>query len=212
MNTISPLPHKAVFITELEAGREQTVVTYGTSLTAGGAWVTHLRDDLEGRFPGLAHVVNSGEGGMWSQWGVENLEERVIAKRPDAVFIEFSINDAFLEHKTSTEDARRNLETMIDRIVAANSKCEIILMVMNPPTGASFEKRPLFVAYEDVYREVAGRRGLRLIDHSHNWHAILKNEPLKWAEYVPDNIHPTAEGCENVITPFLLESIGFIGK
>ena len=61
-------------VKNLKAGKPQTVVTYGTSLTAGGAWVRQLDAALKARWPGQATVVNSGAGGMWSTWGVENLE------------------------------------------------------------------------------------------------------------------------------------------
>jgi hypothetical protein len=50
---------------------------------------------------------------MWSKWGVDNLETRVIQKKPDTVFIEFAINDAYLEYKTTIEMARSNLVNMI---------------------------------------------------------------------------------------------------
>ena len=126
---------KAAFIAKLEAGKPQTIVTYGTSLTAGGDWVAQFNAALDEKFPKLATIVNSAQGGMWSKWGVDNLDARVIAKKPDVLFIEFSINDAYLDYKTSAEDARKNLESMIDRTLTALPGCEIILMVMNPPTG-----------------------------------------------------------------------------
>ena len=48
----------------LDAGKVQTVVAYGTSLTASGAWVQQLGDDLNQRYPGRATVINSGKGSM----------------------------------------------------------------------------------------------------------------------------------------------------
>ena len=128
--------------------------------------MNQLRQALDAKFPKLATVVNSGQGAMWSKWGVEHLDERVIAKKPDAVFIEFSINDAYLPYQTSTETARKNLDTMVDRIRRANAQCEIILMVMNPPIGIHLERRPKIADYEQVYRDVAKARRLRLIDQS----------------------------------------------
>lgn len=199
---------KASFIQALEAGRPQTIVTYGTSLTAGGAWVAQLKQTLDRHFPKLTTVTNSGQGGMWSKWGVENLEARVIAKKPDAVFIEFAINDAFLKYEMTPALARQNLETMIDRILAAESKCEIILMVMNPPTAEHLERRPKIADYEQVYRDVAQARGLRFIDHSAHWQAVLKKGDAAWRALVPDGIHPSAKGSAEVTTPHLLRSIG----
>ena len=138
----------------------------------------------------------------------DNLDARVVAKKPDVVFIEFSINDAFLAYKTSPEDARRNLEAMIDRILAALPGCEIILMVMNPPTGEHLEQRPKIADYEQVYRDIAQTRSLRLIDHSANWQMVLKRGEAQWKALVPDGIHPNAAGAQQVIVPQLLKGIG----
>ena len=170
--------------------------------------VTLVGAALEKKFPKLVTLVNSAQGGMWSKWGVDNLEARVIAKKPDVVFIEFSINDAYLEYKTSPEDARKNLESMIERTLAALPGCEIILMVMNPPTGEHLERRPKIADYEQVYREVAKARDLRLIDHAANWQVVLKAGEAQWKALVPDGIHPNAAGAQQVIVPHLLKSIG----
>lgn len=197
------------FIKNLNENQLQTIVTYGTSLTAGGAWVEQLNDILNQRFPGLCTIINSGAGGMWSNWGVENLDERVINKHPDTVFVEFSINDAFLQYETSIEQAKANLSNMIDRIIDANHKAEIILMVMNPPTNEHLERRPDIVSYNLMYHDVAQERNFLIIDHYHTWKEILDNEPKRFFEYIPDGIHPNAEGCKKVIIPNILTAIGF---
>ena len=195
-------------VANLKAGKPQTIVTYGTSLTAGGAWAGQLQKALEAKHPGLATVINSGEGAMWSKWGVDNLESRVIQKKPDTVFIEFAINDAYLEYKMSVEEARRNLENMIDRIRRSKADTEIILMTMNPPIGIHLERRPKFKDYYQMYRDVAKERKLRLIDHYPKWERILDKDKDLFNKYVPDGIHPGPEGCEKVITPTILEALG----
>jgi acetyl esterase/lipase len=198
----------ARFVQRLEAGRPQTVVAYGTSLTAGGAWVGQLREALDARWPGLATVVNSGESSMWSKWGVEQLDERVIAKKPDAVLIEFAINDALRDSKIPVAAARANLVTMIERILAAKPETEVILMTMNPPVGMHLKWRPAIADYYEMYRSVARERGLRLIDHAANWAAILADDRARFDRYIPDGVHPETEGCREVITPALLKSLG----
>jgi lysophospholipase L1-like esterase len=195
-------------VTKLDAGEKQTVVTYGTSLTAGGAWVGQVREALSKKYPGRLTVINSGQGSMWSKWGVDNLEQRVISRQPDTVFIEFAINDAFLTYKTSVEDARGNLLRMIDGILAAKADTEIILMTMNPPTGVHLERRPKIADYVQMYREVAKQRNLQLIDHYPNWERILKEDEKQFMAYVPDGIHPGAEGYRQVVTPLILRELG----
>ena len=66
-----------------------------------------------------------------SQWGVENLRERVLERRPDVLFIEFAMNDAYLDYSTSTETCRTNLEYMIDRVVQSCPMCSFVLQTMN---------------------------------------------------------------------------------
>jgi len=197
-------------IKNLEAGKKQHIVTYGTSLTAGGAWVGQLRELLNKKFPGLATVTNSGQGGMWSKWGLDHLDERVLKKNPDTVIMEWAINDAFLQYKTSVADAQKNLETMLDAILKQNANCEIILMTMDPPINEHLEKRPEIEKYYQMYRDVAKARKLRLIDNEVNWKPILEKGKTDYLALVPDGIHPNAKGCETVIMPAL--EAGLFGK
>lgn len=204
----SQAAEKSKLVTNLEAGKQQTVVTYGTSLTAGGAWVDQLSAELKRHYSTLPLVLNSGRGSMWSKWGVDNLDTRVISKSPDTVFIEFTINDAFLKYATSVPQARSNLLNMVDRLLAANNACEIILMVMNPPIGVHLDSRPNIELYNQMARDVAAERRLMLIDHYPDWEKILKADPKQFSALVPDGIHPNAEGCKQVILPNILRALG----
>jgi len=197
----------SLLVKNMVAGKKQHLVTYGTSLTHGGAWVGQIKADLEKKFPGLITVTNSAQGGMWSKWGLDNLDARVLQKKPDTVIIEWAINDAFLQYKTSVEDARKNLETMIDKITQQNPAAEVILMTMNPPIKVHLEKRPEIEKYYQMYRDVAAARKLRLVDHYPNWKKILETNTAEFDKLVPDGIHPNAAGAEKVITPVLLNSL-----
>ena len=108
---------KTRLIDRLRQGSKQTVVAYGTSLTKVGAWVDQLRTVFNEQFPGQVNLINGAQGGANSDWGVENLQEKVLRHRPDCVFIEFSINDAVGSRRMSLEHARNNLNQMIDRIL-----------------------------------------------------------------------------------------------
>jgi hypothetical protein len=85
-STLCQATEKSRFVVKLESGKQQTVITYGTSLTAGGAWVKQLQQALNNSYPGKAKVINSGKGAMWSKWGVDHLDKRVIDKKPDTVW------------------------------------------------------------------------------------------------------------------------------
>ena len=199
---------KTRLVQNLEGGKKQTLVTFGTSLTAVGAWVDQLRVVLDQQFPGQATVINGAQGGANSDWGREKLDEKVLAHKPDTVLIEFSVNDAHAQRKTSVDHARGNLENMIERILAANPDCEIILQVMNPPVGHTKTVRPDIAAYDQMYRDVAAARGFLLIDHSPAWQDLLKNDPRTFMLCSPDTIHPLRSGSLKVSTPVVLAALG----
>jgi len=195
-------------VQNLEAGKRQTLVAFGTSLTAVGAWVDQLRVVLERQFPGQATVVNAAQGGANSDWGRRSLDEKVLAHDPDTVLIEFSVNDAVAPPGTRVTRARGNLEFMIERIAKSNPKTEIILMVMNRPVGHTATARPNLASFNQMVRDVAQERGLQLIDHFPAWEKLLTENPAQFLECVPDSIHPLRSGSLLVSTPLILRELG----
>lgn len=199
---------KVQFVDQLKSGKAQTIVTYGTSLTAVGAWVGQLDQVLQQQFGEKAKLVNGAQGGANSDWGVKSLEQKVLKHKPDAVFIEFAINDAVSRRRTSVDDARGNLEKIITRVLEQNPQCEIILMTMNVPVGHTGVQRPNIDAYYQMYRDVAQERGYLLIDHNKNWKKLLAENPGKYLQHMPDAIHPVYAAALGVITPHMIEVLG----
>jgi acyl-CoA thioesterase I len=205
-----PLQAQSALVKRLKAGEDQVVVVYGTSLSSGGngrVWMDAVAQALNSSHRGQLKYYLSGKGGKWSTWGVQHLEDSVIKKNPDVVIIEFGINDAFKDNQTSPEVARLNLHYMIDRIKLHNPACEIILQVMNMPVNKSADYRPDLSLYYDLYRQVARKRKLLLIDHYGNWEKILKQGKDVFLQHIPDGIHPNAASGRNIIAPFILQRL-----
>lgn len=200
------------FITALQAGKPQHVIIYGTSLSKSGAWVSQLQAAFDERFPSLVQLTNSARGGQHSGWGADNVDAAVVALKPDAVFIEFAINDAVTRFDLSLDTVRRNLDTILDRIATALPRCEIILQIMNPavgrPEGHPSARRNQD-AYQQIYRDAAQRRGLLLVDHSVAWNRLLAEKgEAGFKTLVPDGVHPSAEGWRQIVMPTLLRALG----
>ncbi|MDB5155404.1 MAG: hydrolase family protein [Mucilaginibacter sp.] len=197
-------------IKNLATGKHQTLVTYGTSLTAaegGRAWVDSVNKALNRKYNGLLTTLNAAKSGMWSTWGVQHLEDSVIKKAPDAVLIEFAMNDAFSDYKTNVDVARLNLNYMIDRIKLYNPDCEVILQTMNIPLNEHGQTRPNILAYYQMYREVARARKLLLIDHYPHWKELLDKGKDAYMKAVPDGIHPGVEGSKQIIAPYIIKRL-----
>ena len=210
------------FIAALKEGRPQKIVCYGTSLTVlSSNWVDGLQETLDARWPGLATVVNSGLSGRNSATGLAQVQTKVVAQNPDAVFIEFSMNDAadnLNAGKTPEQalaDAESNLKAIIAAITNANPACEIILETMNDYVavpGSKLSNRTGLADHAAMYRRVAAENGYLLVDHWPKWQEVLAKGEAEYIKLVPDGVHPNAQGSTLVTLPNLLRTLGVTDK
>ncbi len=182
----------------LESGKKQTVIVYGTSLTAGGAWAGAIKKWFNEQYPGLVTFVNSGGPGQNSDWGKANVKAKVADHRPDLVFLEFSYNDAHVKFKMTVERGAENLDAIVKVIRGQNAQCDIVLQTMNAPWDAPGDKlpgsnRPKLEAFNDNYRRYAKEHSFPLLDHYPAYKRLLDAEPEKYHRWLPDGSHPTPE-------------------
>jgi acyl-CoA thioesterase-1 len=215
-----PARAASALVERLDAGEHQTIVVYGTSLTAGGAWVSQLSSSLNTIYPGQITWVNAGLSGKASNSGVANLANLVLTQNPDAVFIEFAMNDAFtvypsgdIDYGITLQQSQSNLGAMIDDLRQQNPEVEIVLQTMNPawdaPNGnQSGTKRPQLELYYQAYRDVAETSDVTLIDNFSVWQRLLANMPTVFQSYVSDGTHPNAAGYARIVTPSIQWTLG----
>ena len=219
---------KARFIQQLEQGEQIKIVTLGTSLTGGKwRWVDVMKEWLDNCYPGQVSVENLGVGASasmtvplmkgnqytWKKCGVDRIPE-AIAVNPDVVFIEFAVNDSYIPYNISVSDSRNNLESMIHSLKEANAEVEIILQTMNvvidmPELNLTAStQRPDLLKYLKMYKRVAKKHNLLLIDHYSNWKKFLKQEGRdEYIKVVTDGIHPNLEGYRLILLPELKKSL-----
>lgn len=190
----------------LRAGKPQVIVLYGTSLTAGGEWAVATKAWFTENFGDKATVINGAGPGQNSQWGLANLDQRVLAHQPDLVLIEFSYNDAHQKFKLPVEQAAKNLDAIVRGIKAKRPQCDIVLQVMNANWDGNSDKKPMssrpqLAAYNDNYRAYAKANNLPLIDHFPAWQELKDKDPEKFHALVPDGSHPTKEASLAVTWP-----------
>lgn len=194
------------FFQNLREGKTQTVVVYGTSLTVGGAWAKELPKYFEKNFPNQVKFFNGGGAGQNSDWGVANLNKKVLMHKPDLVFIEFSYNDVHEKFKLTPEKAAANLETIVQGIKKQNPQTDIVLQTMNLPWNApngngSKRVRPQLEVFNDNYRRYAREQQLPLLDHYQNWLKLWAEDAAKYQEWLPDGSHPGNEASLAITWP-----------
>lgn len=213
----------AAFVQSLKKGNKVTIVTMGTSLTGGTyRWPDIMMQDwLDKDFPSQVTLFNEGVGASSSSVGPGGNNQLsglgrlpiVVAHKPDVVFIEFGINDAYLPYKISLSESRKNLEMIIDTILKANPKAEIILATMNsckddPKSDVKVSSdRPDLALYYQGYRDVAKAHNLLLIDYYPAWVKLMKAHPYQFHQFLPDGIHPTLEAYRSILLPILRKTL-----
>jgi acyl-CoA thioesterase-1 len=212
-------------IQSLESGLPRTLVVYGTSLSFHVAPL--LRAALTSHYGDLTNVVNSGMSAKASRSGLAELESKVTRHHPDALLLEFAVNDAYsyeefpegtLDKGITLEESRANLEEIIRQVQVALPRCEIILQTMNPTYDASNSeayagsRRPELERFYEVVREVAAERGLRLIDNFAMWKALQVEGPERFQELVPDGAHPNPAAIRSVLLPHLMKELGVVAE
>jgi lysophospholipase L1-like esterase len=205
-------------ITHLKSGRDQVIVTFGTSLTEKGAWVNLLQEWLDGEnFPGKATVLNKGLSGSTTKThGIPNLARDVLSNQPDTVFIEFGMNDCIQRDDTPVsvplDRFQANLRQIIQEIRAALPDAEIFLMTMNParnspqtPNSGNF--RVALPNYYKAVRDIGNEEGISVIDTHRTWLDLWETTPNTVEILIPDGVHPNQEGSRTVTLPSVQKAL-----
>lgn len=184
-------------------GDAMKIVTLGTSLTARGGWQEPLRQALSACHDSEVTVVNLAKSGMASDWGVTQID-KVLAERPNVVLVEFAINDAALNRFLSLEESGANMEKIVARLKAGESRPAVYVMAMSPVSGLRGMIRPFLGQYEGLHAEIAHRLGVGFIDHRPGWAALSADDV---ATAIADGAHPDPKTASRVMLPGLIRAL-----
>lgn len=192
---------------------EPTIVLFGDSTTAPRGnlkvFAHHLSEE---KFSGeTARIVNAGVPGHNTDHARARFEKDVLAERPDAVVIQFGINDAAIdvwkkppatESRVALEVYRANLEHFIERL--QREGVPVVLMTPNPlrwtekmrgmygeppydPDDELGFDQPVR-RYAAEVRKIASKKKIPLVDI----HRIFSERETR--ALLLDGIHPNADG------------------
>jgi len=126
------------FFSKLQKGGPVTVGYYGGSITAGPGWRNATYDWLGQTFPNAKlELLNASVGGSGSLVGVFRADADLVAKKPDVVFIEFSLNDGS-DVRDRPEEVTGALDGLIRKLRKANPDTDICFVYT--VTAESLEK------------------------------------------------------------------------
>ncbi len=131
--------------------------------------------------------TNAGRGGTSSMWGLARLENEVLSKDPDLVFIEFAINDSYAGF--SEMESATFMDAMIRKINEKNANTDIIVVFVTDNSKLDLE-------YSNVkgHRTVAEYYGIPCIDVGKKVIEQINSTGNGWNYYFGDSVHPNDNG------------------
>ena len=176
-----------------ESKKAEKVVTkkllfFGDSLTAG-----YGLEDINNAFPALIQtkidslslkytVINSGLSGETSAGGKSRINW-VLNQKVDIFILELGANDGL--RGIPLKETRKNLQAIIDAVLAKNAATKIVLAGMQLPPNMGID---YITEFKTIFPELAKKNGLKLIPF------LLKDVGGIPALNQADGIHPTKKG------------------
>lgn len=168
---------------------KKTILFFGNSITAG------YQLDLSEAFPALIQerldslglnyrTINAGLSGETTASGNSRVDW--VMKNPMDIFVlELGANDGL--RGISTDETRKNLESIIEKVQAKYPACKILLagMMIPPNMGQQYAD-----SFKNIYPDLAAKYSIPLIPF------LLEGVAGDPELNLEDGIHPTPEGHE----------------
>ncbi len=140
---------------KLEKGEPVTIAYYGGSITAGPGWRTATLDWFSKNYPkSKITELNASVGGSGSLVGVFRADQDLVSRKPDAVFIEFSLNDVGDVRDRPAEVAGA-LEGIVRKLWRSQPATDICLAYTLHSSGVDLLKAGKFSASVSLHDRVA---------------------------------------------------------
>ena len=167
----------------------KNITFLGDSLTAGYGLQNHSLESVPAliqqkiNHEGLAYTVyNAGMSGSTSGNGLYRLDAWL--RRPiDAFILELGINDVI--RSVPVERTRKNMEAILDKVLARNPGCKLALMGMRLPKNT---RSPVADKFNQMYPELAEKYSMVYVPF------FLEGVAGKRELNLPDGLHPNAAG------------------
>lgn len=199
--------------TRLTNDKELNIAYYGGSITQGyGAsatannWRMKTQKWFADQFPeAKINEIYAAFGESGTFLGSYILDDFVLAKKPDLVFIEYAINDTYAGFDKTR--AAKQFETIVREIKEAYPKCDIVTLISIDQGRAQYDWfYPTAQGHADIseaYNIPLIFMGKALSDH-------ISAEGSSWNSYFRDIVHPLDPGYlyyYNVIAEYLGNSL-----
>lgn len=177
----------AAAMKKAENGEPVTIGVIGGSITQGSSATNHANCYAElfhqywvKKFPNSEITfVNAGIGGTNSYLGVHRADKQLLDYKPDAVIVEFSVND------TDKVMNKYSYDSLVRKILNNDGDPAVILLFTTQEDGTSLQ---------DVHKEIGLAYDLPMLSYREVVYPEVAAGTLDWKSISPDNIHPNDAG------------------
>lgn len=168
-------------------GAPLTIGFIGGSITAGAnasngsnRYTLRVTDWFQKQFPSSkVSYTGAGIGGTGSDFGAYRAQGDLLSKKPDVVFVEFSVNDS------ASAGAVFSMEALVRQILAAPNRPAVVMIGMLTQDGVNAQESHMPVARHYGIPYISIRDAL--------WPEIERGN-ISWNHLFADNVHPNDNG------------------
>ncbi len=184
---------------KLMTEKELNIVYFGGSVTAGhGAtnsdltsWRGLVSSWFASSFPNAKiNNYNAAIGGSGSHHGAFRCENDVLNYKPDLVFVEFAMNDAYCG--TNRSKIKLYYESIVRQIKEAYPECDIVSLYITDKSSASDTVLPNATQAQEFIAEAYGISSINLGGAICS--TINYKDDAEWSKHFIDIVHPTDAG------------------
>ncbi len=148
---------------KLDHGEPVTIAYYGGSITAGPGWRTATMEWFTKQYPNAKITeLNACVGGSGSLVGVFRADHDLVAAKPDAVFIEFSLNDVG-DVRDRPDEVAGAVEGIVRKLWSSKPTTDICFAYTLHSSGVELLKAGKFSASVSIHDKVAEHYGIPAI-------------------------------------------------
>ncbi|MFC5404748.1 SGNH/GDSL hydrolase family protein [Cohnella soli] len=161
-----------------------------TDARPGHNWSDKIMNWLAWQYPNARFIAeNAAIGATGSDSGLFRMDNDIIRRNCDLVFVEYAVNDYYVP----VEQRKKSREGLIRRLLS-RSTCDVVLtytflQAMYPEMKAG--KVPDSIA---EFEELADRYAISSVWMGLHAFEEVQRGALLWEEWLPDGLHPTHRG------------------
>lgn len=199
---------------KLKNDKKLTIGYYGGSITEGAGassdatcWRGRTTTWFKENYPDCEiREIQAAIGGTGSSLGIFRCDRDLLAKKPDLVFMEYSVNDGCGDYDEITADS----ETIVRKIYDSNPYADIIY-VHTTTKGLSerIAKGGEYIA-RTAHSAVMHRYGIPQIDMGEILRDAIVSGDGDWLRLTKDSVHPNDDGYAiyaKAVAEFLSEQL-----